>query len=111
MTLKLVLLKSGEDIIADVSEMYAGENNLVGYLFNNPCAVKLRRFTQELDGKEGYQIGLSSWVPLSKDSRIPVPMDWVITIVEPIDKLMEMYNSEVEKREKEENEEVTFTDK
>jgi hypothetical protein len=110
MTVKLILLKSGEDVIADVSEMYAGEKNLVGYLFDNPCAVKLRRFTPESDGREGYQIGLSSWVPLSKDSKIPVPMDWVITIVEPIDKLMEMYTSEVENRKKE-NDEVTFTDK
>jgi len=110
MTIKLVLLKSGEDIIADVNEMFTGQDNLIGYLFSNPCSVKLRRFTSEIDGKEGYQIGLSSWIPLTKDKKIPVPMDWVITITEPIDRLMEMYTSEVENRKKE-NDEVTFTDK
>jgi len=42
MTVKVVLLKSGEDIIADVEEMIVGEPaRVVGYFFNYPCSVKL----------------------------------------------------------------------
>ena len=45
MTIKLCLLKSGEDIIADVSEMNVGkeeERNVVGYFLDRPCVVKMR---------------------------------------------------------------------
>ncbi len=45
MTAKLILLKSGEDIIADVTEMVVGEEEerrVVGYFFDKPCIVKLR---------------------------------------------------------------------
>ena len=46
MTIKLMLLKSGEDIIADVSEMSVGEDDdrrVVGYFLNKPCIVKMRQ--------------------------------------------------------------------
>ena len=39
MTVKLILLKSGEDIIADVTEMVVGEEEerrIVGYFFDKP---------------------------------------------------------------------------
>ena len=35
MTVKLALLKSGEDVIADIQEMVVGEK-VVGYIFNKP---------------------------------------------------------------------------
>ena len=46
MTIKLLLLKSGEDIIADVSEMAFGEDEkkrVVGYFLKQPCVVKMRK--------------------------------------------------------------------
>ena len=45
MTVKLVLLKSGEDIIADVTEMRVGEDKdakIIGYFFDKACIVKLK---------------------------------------------------------------------
>jgi hypothetical protein len=45
MTIKLCLLKSGEDIITDVTEMRTSENEdsrVVGYFFDKPCVVKMR---------------------------------------------------------------------
>ena len=48
MTLKLILLKSGEDLIADVTEMAVGEEEsietpkrVIGYFFDKACVVKL----------------------------------------------------------------------
>ena len=99
MTVKLVLLKSGEDIIADVNEMYTEEQKLIGYLFKKPCSVKLHRFSPESDGKNGYQIGLNSWIPLTKDKEVLVPLDWVITMTNPIDKLLDMYKTEIVNKE------------
>ena len=93
MTVKLALLKSGEDVIADIAEMVVDEK-VVGYVFDQPGAVKL--ITGPLkDGKHTspYKIQITPWMPLSKDDKIPVVADWVITITEPIDQLKEMYES------------------
>jgi|LauGreDrversion4_2_1035121.scaffolds.fasta_scaffold04078_11 hypothetical protein len=99
MTVKLALLKSGEDIIADIKEMVVGDEEnpkVVGYFFNKPCAVRMRNPQEILESDEkSFQVALFPWIPISKDSTIPVPSDWVVTIVEPIDKLTEMYKNQV----------------
>jgi hypothetical protein len=35
------------------------------------------------------------WIPLTADEVIPVPADWVVTIVEPTAKLKELYIEDV----------------
>ena len=40
MSVKLVMLKSGEDIIADVKELKT-EEGIVGYYFHDPLIVKM----------------------------------------------------------------------
>ena len=45
MTIKLCLLKSGEDIITDITEMRTSDepdSRVVGYFFDKPCVVKMR---------------------------------------------------------------------
>jgi len=104
MTIKLLLLKSGEDLLADVQEMVAGEEDekrVIGYLLNKPCTVKMRdpnllqEESTEEQKKASFQVSLYPWMPLSADKVIPVPADWVVTIVEPIAKLTEMYIEDV----------------
>ena len=98
MTAKLVLLKSGEDIIADVTEMVVGEEEerrIVGYFFDKPCIIKLREGEESPDQKSAFKISMFPWMPLSADSNIPVPSDWVVTIVEPKDQLKKMYLEDV----------------
>ena len=34
-------------------------------------------------------------MPLSKDQRIPIIADWVVTMVEPVDSLKEMYEQDI----------------
>jgi len=96
MTVKLALLKSGEDVIADIQEMIIGEpgdQKVVGYFFNKACVVKMR--TTEETKDKSYQISLFPWISLTKDTKIPVINDWVITLVEPIDTLKQMYVNDV----------------
>jgi len=102
MTVKLVLLKSGEDIIADIQEMVFGEDEnkrVVGYFLDNPCIVKMRDKINPEDvqekGKASFQVSLYPWMPLSKDKRIPLTADWVVTMTEPIDNLKEMYIEDI----------------
>ena len=99
MTVKLAILKSGEDIVADIKEMVVGEGDdarVVGYFLTKPCGVSLNSKNIKVDDeKDTYQLKLFPWCPLTKDNRIPFPTDWVVTVVEPIDKLKEMYQTEV----------------
>ena len=99
MTVKLAILKSGEDIIADIKEMIVGEGDdarVVGYHLNRPCGVSLNRKEISIDDEEDkVQIRLFPWCPLTKQEKIPIPSDWVVTIVEPIDKITQMYKKEV----------------
>ena len=104
MTIKLLLLKSGEDIIADTTEMTVGEDEdrrVVGYFLNKPCVVKMRYpelLAEQSEGpakKAGYEVSLFPWMPLAVEETIPVVADWVITMVEPVIKLKEMYVKDV----------------
>ena len=92
MTVKLVLLKSGEDVIADVAEMAVGDSQqVVGYFLKNPCSVKV------LSNQDEHKMKINAWMPLTKDKTIPVPSDWVVTIVEPIDQLLSLYTDSIAK--------------
>tara|TARA_B100001063_G_C16255554_1_gene307395 strand:+ start:78 stop:449 length:372 start_codon:yes stop_codon:yes gene_type:complete len=99
--IKLLLLKSGEDIIANVEEMGfgEGENRRVGgYYLNKPCVVKLLKPVQMDQGNEdqkGYRVSFTPWMPLSADETIPVVADWVVTMVDPAEKLLTMYIEDV----------------
>ena len=106
MSIKLVLLKSGEDIISDLNEMVVGDEEnraVVGYFFNKPCLVKMRTPAQNLLTEENqsnikktnYEVSLFPWMPLCKDEIIPVAADWVVTMVEPVEKLKNMYIEDV----------------
>ncbi len=104
MTIKYLLLKSGEDIIADVTEMALGDDDnrrVVGYYLNKPCVIKMRDpnvLPEQREGKTqkaGFEVSLFPWMPLSKEERIPIPADWMITMVEPVTKLKEMYEEDI----------------
>ena len=103
MTIKLILLKSGEDIIADVAEMASGEGEdkrVVGYFLHKPCIVKLRDsqvLTEETEAeqKSSFKVSLFPWMPLTSDKTIPIPADWLVTMVEPKEKLKQMYIEDV----------------
>ena len=112
MTIKLALLKSGEEIISDMSEMMSGtdgEGQVVGYFLQHPCRAILTssdiQVNEEQEStRKPVSIKLIPWMPLSKDERIPVVADWVISIVEPQDKLLEMYTKAVKTYEERKSE-------
>ena len=41
------------------------------------------------------QISLSPWILLTADKQIPVPTDWLVTMVDPLESVTEMYNEKV----------------
>lgn len=86
MSVKLLILKSYEDVVADVKEMLSGDK-VVGYLLENPYLVRLEDSTEELPAR----ISFYPYAALSKDKTIPIPCDWVVSIVEPLDEVKNSY--------------------
>ena len=101
MSVKLVIFKSGEDVIADISEMVLKDDSenkkIVGYFLTRPCGVTLNTRNVDInsDDKDSYEIKLFPWCPLSKNTEIPISADWVVTLVDPVDKVKQMYETEV----------------
>ena len=91
MTIKILLLKSGEDVIADVKEMVSPDKKVIGYFLKKPCIVKLIPKNK----KGETSISMYPWMPLAKEKDIPLPTDWVVTIVTPIEKVEQMYKEDV----------------
>ena len=110
MTIKLVMLKSGEDIIADVKEIKSNED-VIGYYFNDPLIVKMYEPEEPTVLSEGTTNQYSSkisivfypWIPLSAEKRVPCSADWVITIVEPIENLKKLYQEKLDGRQDSQN--------
>jgi hypothetical protein len=109
MSIKLALLKSGETVISDAKELISDEK-LCGYLFTNPHKVEVRKavlLVEENEQTKGdLEVSLSPWIVLTSDTQIPVPPDWLVTIVEPIQTIKEMYEEKVNGK----NGEVSFTE-
>tara|TARA_B100001094_G_scaffold318632_1_gene362464 strand:+ start:7714 stop:8076 length:363 start_codon:yes stop_codon:yes gene_type:complete len=110
MTVKLARLKSGEEIVADVKEMI-NDNKVVGYFFKKPCVVRMKNI-QGVEAKTEvvFDISLTPWVPLGKGPVYPVAMDWIMTFVDPIDKLMEAYKTQILEQDDEAYGEVSDND-
>ena len=108
MSVKLILLKSGDQIISDAKELVMGEDEaqqkIVGYLLNNPFKIVSQRpllLTEEASNNDtSVEITLSPWILLSSDKSIPIKPDWVVTVVEPLDSVKKMYEDRLNELEK-----------
>ena len=100
MTIKIVLLKTGENIICDAKEIISNEN-VCGYLLGKPHKVLLERpvlLTENVEEcADTISITLTPWIPLTDDEQVPVFPSSVITLVEPIKTIKEMYLEKVGK--------------
>ena len=95
MSVKLAILQSKEQVIAEIKEL-VDDGNPVGYLFANPhCVYADKQYLAEENEDRSVQITLSPWILLTSDKEILVPKHQVITIVEPIDSVKEMYSEKV----------------
>ena len=110
MAIKVLVLKSGEDVIADVQEMYGAEQQVFGYLLNNPCVIKLKASEQpSTEEEKSVSIRMHPWMPIAREKSIPITIDWVVTMVTPVEKIQELYEKEV-LNDGEETDQVTTLD-
>ncbi len=81
MSIKLLRLKSGEDVVADIDE---NEDTVT---IENPAVIMPMG-----DPRGGnVQMGFGPWVPFTTDKQIEIPRDWIIFIVEPAPDIVNNY--------------------
>ena len=91
MAIKLAVLQDQNQVIAEIKEV-VDDGKPIGYLFvNSHRVITEKQFLAESDDDRKIQITLSPWILLSADKEVLVPRHQVVTIVEPIDSLKEMY--------------------
>ena len=86
MSVQLILMKSGEDVIADVYEMRPdGENGPTGYILRDPQIVKIMKKME--DPEKGPNVLFENWAPLAAERRFLIRESSFITITMPIEAL------------------------
>ena len=97
MSIKLTLLKTGEQLISEMKELVPEDQEQVhAYLLDNPHTVEIneKQFVTEEEKKEGdfgINVVLLPWIILSKDKKMIIPVDSVLTVVEPLESVTQMY--------------------
>lgn len=100
MSIKLALLKSGEQVIADIKELVDDSQKVVSLVFSNPYVVQF--LTAELLYEEAeveeinHRVSFSPWLPLAIDKKMAVSSDWVVTIVEPNEWIKRSYEQKMD---------------
>ena len=101
MSIQLTLLKSGEEVIADIKEIrQEGTDELVSYLFKKPYCVKIKtsQVLVEQETRPKHELAYYKWMSLSKEDDIIVNKDWVVCITDPLDTVKKNYEEKVNGR-------------
>ena len=104
MSVKLLLLKSGEQVIADTKELRRKDDvpmldKVYGYLITQPHKVSANKplvLTENVDEQRNVEITLAPWILLTEDKMMTIPKEWVITIVNPIESIVKMYQEKID---------------
>ena len=107
MSIKILLLRSNEEIITEAQEIANPEGKLaIGYHLHKPFRLEIVSDEGDLvfNREKGYQLSWFPWAPLSKDKDFFLPADHVITAYDPLDSITDQYVQAI----KEENYEKNF---
>ena len=94
MSIKILLLKSNEEIITEAKEIANPDSTTaIGYHLHKPFRLEIVSDEGELifNREKGYQLSWFPWAPLSKDKDFFLPADHVITAYDPLDSIMDQY--------------------
>ena len=101
MSIKLTLLKSGEEVISDIKEIRQEKTDeLISYLFKDPYCVKIKttQVLVEQETRPKHELAYYKWMSLSKDNDIIVNKDWIVCITDPIDAVKQNYEERMNGR-------------
>ena len=94
MSIKILLLKSNEEIITEVQEIANPESKqAIGYHLHKPFRLEIVSDEGELvfNREKGYSLSWFPFAPLSKDKDFFLPSEHVITAYDPLDSIVDQY--------------------
>ena len=94
MSIKILLLKSNEEIITEAREMVDPDTKEpIGYHLHKPFRLEIVSDEGDLvfNREKGYQLSWFPWAPLSKDKDFFLPAGHVITAYDPLDSITDQY--------------------
>ena len=107
MSVKLLLLKSGEEVITEVKEIVDPETkDPVGFHMHKPFRLDIVSNAEDgivINETKGYQVSWFPWAPLSKERDFFLPGHHVLTAYEPLDTITEQYLNAIKEENYEEN--------
>jgi hypothetical protein len=109
MSLKLLLLKNGDELVSDVKSVKDEDGKKVySYILTNPMKLETEGDDDDdflLEGDEDYQVArvneyeeeltlsMTRWPRFTEQDKIYLSPEWVVTLVDPISQLAEMYKN------------------
>ena len=106
MSVKLLLLKSGEEVITEAKEIVdPNTKEPMGYHLHKPFRLDIVSNDGGIvfNNEKGYQISWFPWAPLSKNKDFFLPAGHVITAYDPLDSISEQYVQAIREENYEEN--------
>lgn len=106
MSVKLLLLKSGEEIITEAKEIVdPNTKEPLGYHLHKPFRLDIVSNDGGIvfNNERGYQVSWFPWAPLSKDKDFYLPAGHVLTAYDPLDSISEQYIQAIREENYEEN--------
>lgn len=101
MAVKLALLKSGDQVIADIMELVDENDKVISLVFSNPYIARLLTPELLMENSLGLQdevehkVAFSPWIVLSADKKMALDPTWIVTIVEPHEWIKKSYEEKM----------------
>lgn len=110
MAVKLVLMESGDLVIADVKQAVEGDK-VIFTVLDHPFFAELVEVEQEPellmeedlvdmdedDSPTRYNVAFTEWQPLTSDRKISIEPGFVVSIMEPKKEVKDSYEDRIEK--------------